>query len=65
MSCQAGADSGSVVALEASRRIERSRRAALNEALAEKRRRFAAQVALSLAEVLCEGEVPDEARVGA
>ena len=43
-----------VAAGEASRRLERTRRTALDRALAEERRRHAAQIALSLAQILCE-----------
>lgn len=63
MSSEAGKDPGVVAALEASRRLERSRRAALNQALLEKRRHCAAQVALSLAEVLCGADGADAAEV--
>jgi len=49
-------DSGVVVAREASRRLERTRRAALNQALVEKRRLYVAQVTSSLAEVLGDHE---------
>jgi hypothetical protein len=54
MDSEATGDPGAVAALEASRRLERSRRAALNLALAERRRHAAARVALSLAEILSE-----------
>ena len=61
MSSQAGEDPGLVAALEAARRLERSRRAALNRTLVAKRRYFAAQVALSLAEILCDDDVANRA----
>jgi hypothetical protein len=54
MESDAMRDPGAVAALEASRRLERSRRAALNLALTERRRHAAAKVALSLAEILSE-----------
>jgi hypothetical protein len=54
MISEVGIDPGTIAALEASKRIEHTRRAALNRALAEKRRCFAAQVALSLAEILSD-----------
>ena len=50
MSAQTGKDSEMLAALEASRRLERSRRAALNRLLAEQRRHAAAKAALRLAE---------------
>jgi len=54
MVSEAGVDPGTIAALEASQRLQHTRRAALNLALAEKRRCFAAQVALSLAEILSD-----------
>ena len=48
------ADRASAVALEAAGRLERRRRAALDRALGTKRRQRAAQMALSLAEILSE-----------
>lgn len=49
-----GEDPGNVAATDASKRLEWSRREALNRALAERRRNSVAQVALSLAEILSD-----------
>lgn len=66
MSFETGMYPGGVAALEASKRLERSRRAALSRALAEKRRSFAAQMALSLAEALSQdATAPSDSRAGA
>jgi hypothetical protein len=53
MGALAGADPRLTAAGEAAKRLERSRFAALNRALAERRRSCAAEVAFSLAELLC------------
>lgn len=56
-----GAGYGADAASDASRRLERSRRAALSRSLAERRHALAAQVAVSLAELLSDSaaEAPD------
>jgi hypothetical protein len=48
MDSEAGIDPGTVVAIEASRRLERRRRAALSQRVEEKRYHAAAELARSL-----------------
>ncbi len=54
MDVQSVEDPGAVAARDASRRLERSRRAALEQALAARRRCYAARAAMSLADVLSD-----------